>query len=218
MRSLRLPRTPGMLLAVVLPALLALAWAGGFAWFVHNATETTEPPPRADGIVALTGGAERVETALHLLAQDRARLLLVSGVGGAAEFLELAHRAGVPATLADRVTLGRAAASTRGNAMETAEWVQQKEIRSLIVVTAGYHMPRALAELGRALPGVVLYPVSVLPPALRGARGVVALRLLASEYTKWLVAEAGLSALVSRGDERLRTQNVEHRGSEHDGG
>ena len=200
-----------MLLAVVLPALLVVAWASGFAWFVHLATETTEPPPVADGIVALTGGAERVETALHLLAQNRARLLLVSGGGGAAEFLELAHRAGVPATLADRVTLGRAAASTRGNATETAEWVQQKEIRSLIVVTAGYHMPRALAELGRALPGVALYPVSVLPPALRGT---VALRLLAGEYTKWLVAEAGLSALVSRGDERLRTQNVEHRGPE----
>jgi len=211
-RALNLAATPGVLLAVLLPALLLAAWASGFAWFVHLAVETTAPPPAADGIVALTGGAERVETALRLLAHGRARLLLVSGVGGAADFLELAHRAGVPASLADQVTLGRAAASTRGNAEETADWVQQKKIRSLIVVTAGYHMPRALAELGRALPGVALYPVAVLPPALRDGGGTAALRLLAGEYTKWLAAEAGLTALVSRGEERPRAPNAEHGG------
>jgi uncharacterized SAM-binding protein YcdF (DUF218 family) len=207
-----------MLLAVLLPALLVLAWAGGFAWFVHVAVETTEPPPRADGIVALTGGAERVETALRLLAQGRARLLLVSGVGGAAEFTELAHRAGVPASLGGRVTLGRAAATTRGNAEETAGWARDNAIRSLIVVTAGYHMPRALAELERTLPGVALYPVAVLPPALRGEHGAAALRLLAGEYTKWLAAEVGLTALVSRGEERPHAQNLDPRTVEHRGG
>jgi len=225
MRALRLslppPRlllTPRLLAATLVPVLLALAWAAGFAWFLRVAVETTEPPPPADGIVVLTGGAERVETALHLLAGGRARLLLVSGVGGAAEFDELARRAGVPASLADRVTLGRGAASTRGNAEETADWVQDRKIRSLIVVTAGYHMPRALAELGRTLPGVTLYPVSVLPPALRGERDAATLRLLAGEYTKWLAAEVGLTAIVSRGDERGHAPNPEHSNAEHRGG
>jgi uncharacterized SAM-binding protein YcdF (DUF218 family) len=224
MRALRLPLPPPRLLltprllAVLVLVLLALAWAAGFAWFLHVAVETTEPPPPADGIVALTGGAERVETALHLLAGGRARLLLVSGVGGATEFNELAHRAGVPASLAARVTLGRAAASTHGNAAETAAWVRENAIRSLIVVTAGYHMPRALAELGRTLPGVTLYPVSVLPPALRGARGAATLRLLAGEYTKWLAAEVGLTALMSRVEQRGHAQNPAHPNVEHRGG
>ena len=43
---------------------------------------------------------------------------------------------------------------TRGNAAETAEWARAHQVRSLIVVTSAYHMPRALAELGRDLPDV----------------------------------------------------------------
>jgi uncharacterized SAM-binding protein YcdF (DUF218 family) len=184
---------------LVLLAALALAWAGGFVWFLRAAWVTAEPPAAADGIVALTGGAERVETALKLLAEGRARVLLISGVGGAADFAELAHRAGVDAALRARVTLGRTAASTRGNAAETAEWARANGLRSLIVVTAGYHMPRALAELSRAMPGVTLYPAPVLPPALRQP-GLNALRLLAGEYSKWLATEAGLSELGARGE------------------
>jgi uncharacterized SAM-binding protein YcdF (DUF218 family) len=178
---------------------LALAWAAGFGWFLQQSGMARDPPRQADGIVALTGGAGRVETALRLLADGHARLLLVSGVGGAAEFIQLARRAGVDPALHDRVTLGRMAASTRGNAAETAAWAQANNIRSLIVVTAGYHMPRALAELSRTLPGVVLLPAPVLPaePGHTGA----SLRLLAGEYTKFLATEAGLSGLASRGDE-----------------
>jgi uncharacterized SAM-binding protein YcdF (DUF218 family) len=180
-------------------ALLALAWVGGFFWFLHAAWVTTEPPAAADGIVALTGGADRVETALKLLAEGRARVLLISGVGGAADFAELARRAGVDPALSSRVTLGRAATTTRGNAAETADWARANGLASLIVVTAGYHMPRALAELSRAMPRLTLYPAPVLPPALRQF-GFTALRLLAGEYNKWLATEAGLSALGSRGD------------------
>jgi uncharacterized SAM-binding protein YcdF (DUF218 family) len=199
-------------LAALVALILALGWVAGFAWFVHVAIRSPEPPPRADGIVALTGGADRVETALHLLAAGRAGLLLVSGVGGAAEFAELAHRAGVNQALAARVTLGRAAASTRGNAVETAEWAHANRIHSLIVVTAGYHMPRALAELSRTLPDVALHPVPVLPPALRDGHEMSALRLLAGEYTKWLATEAGLSVLASRGDESPHAREPERHG------
>lgn len=188
-------------LVLAVPAALALASAGGFAWFLHAAWVTAEPPAQADGIVALTGGAERVETALRLLAEGRARVLLVSGVGGAADFAILAHRAGVDAGLRAAVTLGRSAASTHGNAAETADWARANGLRSLIVVTAGYHMPRALAELSRALPGLTLYPVAVLPPAMREP-GLTALRLLAGEYTKWLATEAGLSALGAHSEPR----------------
>ena len=184
----RLVRLAGALVLVAV-----LAWGAGLAWFVHAAMQPGESPPDADGIVALTGGAERIELALRLLAQGRARLLLVSGVAPAAELGELARRAGVdPAPLAARITLGRQAHSTLGNAVETASWARTNGVQSLIVVTAGYHMPRALAEIGWALPEVTLYPAAVMPPALR-ARDPAVLRLLASEYTKWLLVRAGRS-------------------------
>ncbi len=171
-----------------------LAWGAGFGWFVHAARQTGDPPPAADGVVALTGGVGRIEAALQLLADHHARFLLISGVGHAAELADLVRRAGFdPADLEERITLGRAATTTVGNATETAEWARRHEVHSLIVVTASYHMPRAMTELARALPGVALYPDAVVPPALRGAGEPGTMRLLMEEYTKFLIATVGLT-------------------------
>jgi uncharacterized SAM-binding protein YcdF (DUF218 family) len=176
--------------------LLLGAWLAGFVGFVRLANRTPAIPPHSDGIVALTGGADRVETALHLLADGRANRLLISGIGSGIELAPLAHRAGLdPGPLADRIALGRRATSTRGNAAETAAWVQARSIHTLIVVTAWYHMPRALTELRRAMPGVVLEPVPVDPEASRQP-GLAMARLLAEEYTKYLAAWLDLTALI----------------------
>lgn len=177
----------------------ALAWAAGFGWFLDAAGREPPTPAHADGIVALTGGADRVTTALQLLAEDRAPLLLISGVGHGAEVAALAHGAGLdPEAVAARVTLGRAATTTAGNAAETATWASAHGMRSLFVVTAGYHMPRALLELGRSLPDVALHPVPVQPPAMRGRRDPGDWRLLAGEYTKFLAVRLGVAPLLRR--------------------
>ena len=176
--------------------LTAVAWLAGFAWFVHGATRADAGWARADGIVVLTGGADRIATGLRLLQQGRGRLLLISGVGHGAELSSLLHGTGVdPEVLASRVTLGRSATSTAGNADETALWASERGLHSLLIVTASYHMPRALTELQRSLPEMRLIPVPVLPPALRGGRGPATWRLLAQEYTKWLAAQLGLTRL-----------------------
>jgi len=178
----------------IAPALL-LGWAAGLVWFIRLADRAEPAPPRADGIVALTGGANRVETALHLLAEGRAEWLLVSGIGPGPDLASLAKRSLVDAApLAARIELGRQATSTRGNAAETAAWVHAKQIHSLIVVTAWYHMPRALTELARAVPGVVLYPDPVEPEGSHLDLAVA--RLLAEEYSKYLAARLDLTALV----------------------
>jgi len=178
--------------ALILAALL-MAWLGGFAWFIHQTTQSAGLP-RADGIVALTGGADRIEEALRLLADDQGSRLLISGIGGATELPALTRRVGLdPAPLADRVTLGRAAMSTHGNALETAAWVRDNRIRTLIVVTAFYHMPRALIELRGALPGVALipHPVGAIRATEPGRWPIM--RLLVEEYAKYLVVSTGLS-------------------------
>ena len=173
-----------------------LAWTAGFVWFVQDVMRPAPLPPRADGIVALTGGADRIATAIQMLAQDRARLLLISGVGPATEFTALFRGTGIaPGTLAGRITVGRAATDTLGNAEEAADWARAHGLHSLIVVTASYHMRRALTEIGRTLPEATLFAAPVLPPALRSTAGFSTLRLLAGEYTKYLAAQCGLSLL-----------------------
>ena len=176
----------GILLAAL------LGWAAGFVWFINTTARPAVPPPKADGIVALTGGAERIEAALRLLAGGHADKLLVSGIGGSIDVAALAHRAGVdPVPLTPRVTLGRSATSTHGNAVETAAWARANNIRSIIVVTAYYHMPRAMTELRREVAGISLFPYPVLNPE-RG--NTVPIRLMAEEYSKFLLTTAGVSA------------------------
>ena len=171
--------------------LVAALFGIGFGWFVIRSARAPPLPDRADAIVVLTGGAGRVEYALHLLAEGRAERLLVSGAG-------LAARTGVDAPLAGRVTLGRGARSTRGNALETAEWVRARGVTTLIVVTSGYHMPRALLELGRTLPPEVAVHVAPLLPHAADGHDRVPVRLLLAEYAKFLGAAVGLSALAVR--------------------
>jgi uncharacterized SAM-binding protein YcdF (DUF218 family) len=179
-----------------LAALPIVALAVGFAVFVAVATRPPGPAVHADGIVVLTGGADRVETGLTLLAEGWAPRLLISGVARAADYPTLARLAGASPALSARVTLGHQAHSTGGNARETEAWVKQNKAASLIVVTAFYHMPRALAEMARALPGVALHPFPVRPLALApwwGAPG--AWRLLAVEYVKYLAVVSGAAPL-----------------------
>jgi uncharacterized SAM-binding protein YcdF (DUF218 family) len=191
LRRGRKAKVLGMVLVVVL-----LTWGSGLVWFMHLAGRAGSVPAHVDGIVAFTGGVDRVETALRLLAEQRGDKLLLSGIGGGAELSELAPRAGIdPAPLAARVTLGRGATTTRGNAQETAAWAKANGLQSLLVVTASYHMPRALTELERALPDVTLFPLPVLlDTAPRHA--AVPFRLVVEEYVKYLAARMDLTAII----------------------
>jgi uncharacterized SAM-binding protein YcdF (DUF218 family) len=209
----RVPLLPGRTGAASEPVMWSKRWilkrfalaagtllVGGFLWFVYMTSSPTEPVPKhVDGIVALTGGPGRVESALRLLAEGQADKLLITGIGHGTDLAVLGRLAGIDLTpLASRITLGRYAASTRGNGVETAAWVRENSISSLIVVTASYHMPRALLELRAALPGVKLFPLPV-QPADRGltARGP-RLKLEAEEYAKYLFTLSGLSSWLPR--------------------
>ena len=189
-------------LAVALLAVFGAAsiWLAGLTVFEYNARSVVSAPSVSDGIVALTGGADRIETALRLFADGKAPRLLVSGVGPGADLTEFLRRVPIdPALLASRVTLGRAATDTVGNAAETAAWARQNNLKTIIVVTAGYHMARAMREIGRELPDVKLRAFPVRPPALRSRDDLMTLRLLSNEYDKFLAVWIGLNRFMSKG-------------------
>ncbi|WP_428031874.1 YdcF family protein [Ancylobacter sp.] len=198
------PRSSGLrillrLLGVVAGLLAAttLALLIGFAFFVAGIEgREAQTDRRADGIVVLTGGSERIVDATNLLLDGRGKRLLITGVHPDTTLDEIVRT--VPATreaLECCVELGRSALNTQGNAIETAEWAHGHHFRSLLVVTSAWHMPRALVELRRTMPDIVLVPYPVVPQRAPDADGPMpraSLRLLAIEYVKFLAAYAGV--------------------------
>jgi uncharacterized SAM-binding protein YcdF (DUF218 family) len=180
--------------------LLGGLWLGGFVIFLAVVLTATppNPMPHAGGIVALTGGDDRVSAALALLADRDAPLLLISGAGRGTYLGDFtADDAAAATRYASAITIGHMANTTHGNAVETASWVRAHGIHSLIIVTADYHMPRAMQEMHHALPDITLIPAPVRPPAMRKLFSLPTLRLLAGEYSKYLVVRSGLRRLAT---------------------
>jgi len=172
----------------------AFAWLIGFLTFIYRLPESPpDPLPHADGIVALTGGEERIVAAMSLLSANKGGRLLISGVHPDVTRDDIKKHVADPGNLfACCVDLDRAARNTAGNAIETARWVRKMGYRSIILVTAQYHMPRSLIELKRELPDVALIPYPVFPDKVHARdwwKDLGTARFLASEYTKYLVAE-----------------------------
>ena len=147
----------------------SLSFGGGFLWFVHRWRRLRTAPARnADGIVALTGGAFRINDALELLAAGRGKRLLITGVNPVTRPGEISRL--MPEHqrwFACCVDIDHSATNTIGNAIETRRWVKARGFRSLIVVTANFHMPRAMAELAHELPDVALVPYPVVSDKVR---------------------------------------------------
>lgn len=174
--------------------LVAIVLAGGFIIFAQTlARQEPSLDVRTEGIVAFTGGSDRVIDAAAILARGQAQRLLITGVNRATRSSVLARLLPLPRDMFDCcVDLGYEAQDTAGNARETRQWAQAHHLtRSLIVVTSNYHMPRALLELSAALPGVALYPFPVVSEHVDVADWPNDLRvtqLVGGEYVKYLRA------------------------------
>lgn len=177
-----------------LTVIVFAAFAGGFAAFVTTLPMKPREAPLAEGIVVLTGGDDRIDAALDLLQSGHGTRLLISGLHEATSRAALrTQHPNADAAFDCCVDLGWYAQNTPGNAAEAAQWAKAKGFRSVIVVTASYHMPRALLELSSQMEGVTLIPYPVMPAALTadGAwRDPATLKLMAGEYVKYVAAQA----------------------------
>ncbi|MGB3037519.1 MAG: YdcF family protein [Methyloceanibacter sp.] len=176
----------------------------GFFIFTGSIERSQLEPRTADGIAVLTGGAARIDKAMKLLTQQKAKRLLITGVNRTTSTEELKQLASQGDQLFSCcVDIDKEARNTIDNATESSQWVARNHYTSVIVVTSNYHMPRALAELARVMPGVTLIPYSVVDNNVHLDRWWTfpgTTRLLISEYLKYLPALARLGAtqLVSK--------------------
>lgn len=164
-------------------ALVVIVWALGFTWFA-SALPLPLAPARTDAIVVPTGGEGRIARGLELLRTGMAQKMLVTGVDQDVRPVEFMAEFSVPAEVMDCcITLGFSALDTRGNARETAQWMEREGFTSMRLVTSDWHMRRTSVELSRQLPD----NITVTRDAVRTQP---AFNTLFTEYHKLMLAWA----------------------------
>ena len=173
----------------------AVLLGAGFCWFYLNIpSEEVTLDRKADGIVVLTGAATRIPDAIELLAVERGKRLLISGVHRDTRAREIARLTPLYSKyFSCCIDLDRSALNTFGNALETKRWAREHNFNSLIVVTSNWHMQRSIAELKHQLPDVTLIAFPVISPRVKDEpwwSNIDTARLLFAEYLKYLLALA----------------------------
>jgi uncharacterized SAM-binding protein YcdF (DUF218 family) len=186
-------RRSGFLLAFLSTiAVLAVFWVGGLVWYAAMIPAAVDDADTyTDAIVVLTGGKGRLVAALDLLERERADRLFVSGVYRGVDvktLLRVFKR--MPSELESHIGLGDAI-NTAANATESAVWIRDRDIASIRLVTASYHMPRSLLEFRHALPDITIVPHPIFSENVKQDRWWAwpgTAMLIAREYSKYLLA------------------------------
>ena len=168
-------------------------------FFIHNLPhqenqDSAQNNLSAEGIIVTTGGQARLSAGLTLLAEGQAPILLLTGVGEGVTKQMIAVSLALPQAkrdlLACCIELDFIAADTKGNAMAAQKWVTDNELSSVILVTAHYHMPRAMLEFTAKLEETNIIAHPIIPPDLSEKSWLSdwpSLRLYAREFIKYQI-------------------------------
>lgn len=190
-------RTVKKRIALPLICLLIVSiWLAGLHSFTRDMQmDLPDPKASADAIVVLTGGSNRLKTGFELLEKDRGKKLFVSGVYHGVEMGELLmHTTPKNKAMLDCcVVLGFDADNTLGNARETVQWMHKQQYKSMLLVTANYHVKRALQAFSHYAEDddIQIIPYPVTPQGLNMDdwwRQPKFRSLILREYTKYIAS------------------------------
>ena len=123
----------------------------------------------ADCAVVLTGGANRVREGFDLLAQNRIKKLILSGVHPGAELREIFPQWPFYGALKEEdVIIERRSKTTYGNIQQTLPLLEALYCRDVVLITSRLHMYRSLRTFRAAAKGrFLIYPRAVVGGAYR---------------------------------------------------
>lgn len=172
-----------------------------FSGFIGDvrAIDAIEARGKADAIVVLTGGLGRTEVGLSLLSSGSAGVMILSGVHEDAELDSIFFKKKLSEKDRLRIILEKNSRSTMENAIEVRRIFEERGFRSMVLITSGYHMKRALYIFRHMMPDdYIIMPYSVESPNFDETRwwGSTSLGLLTIEFLKfyWYAAGFGIGA------------------------
>jgi uncharacterized SAM-binding protein YcdF (DUF218 family) len=170
-------------------SLVLLAYALGFVLFAFTLGKPAPPnAPATDSAVVLTGGKGRLEHAVDVLREGKAKRLLVAGADPSVTKADIARRLGGKHSLIGCcVDLGSESVDTRSNAEEAARWIAQHHFRSVRLITSDWHMRRARYEFQKVLGG----KVELTTDAVRSEPSFLT---LFAEYNKYVLRRVAVWA------------------------
>ena len=166
--------------------ILFACWVLGlliFGFYAYSIQYVTVP--NADAIIVLTGGAERIQTGLHLLKQNKAPLLFITGVNHGVSPQELLKSQ--QNSIKDAIYLDYSADNTYQNALAAKDWTEQQNVKSFLLVTSFYHMPRSLFEFSKQMPKAKIYPMPVVSSSSVHWTRTRNVWLVFVEYNKFII-------------------------------
>ena len=165
-----------------LAAMLVLLYALGFVLFAFTLGKPAPANAAAtDAAIVLTGGPGRIEHAVDVVREHKAKRLLVAGVDPSVTKPDLARRIpGSRSWLGCCVDLGSESVDTRSNAEEAGRWLARRNYRSVRLITSDWHMRRARYEFRRVLGD----KYEIVPDAVRSEPSFLT---LFGEYNKFVL-------------------------------
>lgn len=133
-------------------SLLLLVYALGFVLFAFTLGRPAQANAQTDAAVVLTGASGRIEHAVDVLRQGKAKRLLIAGADPLVTKADMMHR--IPAgarVIKCCVDLGSESVDTRTNAEEAQRWLAQHRFGSARLITSDWHMRRARYEFAKVL-------------------------------------------------------------------
>jgi uncharacterized SAM-binding protein YcdF (DUF218 family) len=165
-----------------LGSFLVLLYALGFVVFAFTLGKPAASAVAAtDAAVVLTGGKGRIEHAIDVLREGKAKRLLIAGADPSVTKADLARRLrGSSKLLKCCVDLGSESVDTRSNAEEALRWLRKHHFHSVRLISSDWHMRRARYEFDRGLGS----SYRIVPDGVRSEPSFV---VLFGEYNKYLL-------------------------------
>lgn len=164
-------------------------WGCGFVLFADKINAYEENYDlKAEAVVALTGGRNRIAKAVEILNKNKADILFVSGVDEVSSWDSIKKKQKIKMTNNEKVVLGKKAKNTLENAKEALDWIHENKITSIYLVTSNYHLARSVTEF-RALDKdltIVPFPVYSEKVQKKWWKSWRTFSLIFKEYNKFL--------------------------------